>query len=94
MQEGELELIDRLVELELARAIDPGARELRRRYEDQVRSRMMERIQQKIGAAPEQSFFFAVGAAHMPDRRGVVRLLEDQGFTVTRLPESAEYCVR
>lgn len=54
------------------------------------RNRLMaDRIAEKIRSAPDRSFFFAVGAAHMPTDRGVIALLRGKGFEVARLPETA-----
>ena len=36
--------------------------------------------------AQGQNVFIAVGAAHLPGETGVLRLLEDQGMEITRLP--------
>lgn len=35
---------------------------------------------------PGQTVFLAAGAAHLPGEHGLLRLLEGQGFTITRLP--------
>lgn len=47
--------------------------------------RMAERIAARIRAEPDKSFFFAVGAGHIPGEDGVVGLLTKDGFKVTRL---------
>lgn len=39
-----------------------------------------------LRAAPEQRLFVAAGAAHLPGETGVLRLLENEGFTIERLP--------
>ncbi|MBU3259043.1 TraB/GumN family protein [Roseovarius sp. PS-C2] len=36
--------------------------------------------------APEDVLFAAVGAAHLPGENGVLHLLENEGFTIERLP--------
>ena len=36
--------------------------------------------------APGRSSFVAVGAAHLPGPHGVLKLLADEGYTITRLP--------
>lgn len=51
--------------------------------------RMAERIAAKLREQPERCWFFAVGAAHAFGRTGLVKLLREDGFTVTRIPESA-----
>lgn len=37
-------------------------------------------------ASPGRSLFVAVGAAHLPGRHGVLKLLENEGFEISRLP--------
>jgi len=37
-------------------------------------------------ASPGRNLFVAVGAAHLPGRNGVLRLLEEEGFEISRLP--------
>ena len=52
---------------------------------------MAERCAKKIRENPGKRYFFAFGAAHFPGERGVVDLLEKDGFRVTRvvpLPET------
>jgi len=39
-----------------------------------------------LTAAPERRLFVAAGAAHLPGDTGVLRLLENEGFTIERLP--------
>ena len=39
----------------------------------------------KLRAHPERSYFFAIGAAHFDGPRGLVALLEKDGFTVARV---------
>lgn len=67
--------------------------ELQRKLEEALlwtrNRRMADRIARKINGAPDDQFFFAVGAAHMPAAQGIVALLEARGFTLTRLPETA-----
>jgi hypothetical protein len=47
--------------------------------------RMARRAAAKMRADPGRSFFFAFGAAHCPGVNGVVRLLRDRGYKVSRL---------
>ncbi len=52
--------------------------------------RMAERIAEKVRAAPDKSFFFAVGAMHMAGEKGVDALLEKDGFEVRRVTDPRE----
>lgn len=45
--------------------------------------RMVERIQPRLA---EGNALIAVGALHLPDEAGVLRLLERRGYTITRMP--------
>ncbi len=47
--------------------------------------RMAERIHQLITQQPGTSFFIAVGAAHYSSRDGIQKLLQQQGYRVTRV---------
>jgi uncharacterized protein YbaP (TraB family) len=62
----------------------PAARKLRRLLLDERNARMAERIAERIEREPETSFFFAVGAAHLPGEGGVAELLEQAGYEVSR----------
>lgn len=46
---------------------------------------MAERIAAKLREQPDRSFFFAVGAGHLPDKTGVVELLRSRGLKLRRL---------
>ncbi|MBI5850119.1 MAG: TraB/GumN family protein [Planctomycetes bacterium] len=50
--------------------------------------RMADRIAVKLREQPQRCWFFAVGAAHAFGNTGLVKLLREQGFAVTRVPES------
>jgi uncharacterized protein YbaP (TraB family) len=39
-------------------------------------------VQKMAVSMPEKSFFFAVGAGHLPGESGIIALLRNQGFTV------------
>jgi len=39
-----------------------------------------------LQAAPDKTLFIATGAGHLPGETGLLRLLEKQGYTITRLP--------
>lgn len=63
--------------------LDPeSARVLNDRLLDSRNQVMVERM---LPLMRRGSTFVAVGAAHMPGEAGILRLLEGQGFTVTRL---------
>ena len=64
---------------------DPLAAELMTKLLDHRNVNMAERIERFVEGDPDKSFFFAVGAAHMPGEMGVVKLLRDRGLSVTRI---------
>jgi uncharacterized protein YbaP (TraB family) len=39
-----------------------------------------------LKAAPDKTLFLAAGAGHLPGETGLLRLLEKQGYAITRLP--------
>lgn len=88
---GRPEALTMLVEDE---ASSPLQKRLMERLLPERNVRMAERIDRMIRDAPEKQHLFAVGAAHMPDARGVVQLLRDRGHVVERLcappPEAAD----
>ena len=60
--------------------------ELAGRYTERVfdlRNRVM--VERALPLIEQDSTFIAVGALHLPGEQGILRLLEQQGFTVTRL---------
>lgn len=83
-QSGDL---DRL-EADVAKSMALGESELTDRLMDRLLNQrnvlMAERMEAKIQAAPDQSSFFAVGAAHLYGETGVIALLEKSGATLTR----------
>jgi len=48
---------------------------------------LAERMAKKMKESPQTSFFFAVGAGHMPGPGGIVDRLRKAGFKVTRVKE-------
>ncbi len=83
-QSGDL---DRL-EADVAKSMAVGQSELTDRLMDRLLNQrnvlMAERMEQKIKARPEKSFFFAVGAAHLYGNEGVISLLERTGAKLSR----------
>lgn len=75
-------------------AMEPGDKEVAARYRKAIlvdrNATMVERIVAKLKAEPKRRFFFAVGAAHFFGEQGIIAQLRAQGYTVTRLPETAE----
>ncbi len=88
-QSGDL---DRL-EADVAKSMALGESELTNRLMDRLLIQrnvlMAERMATKIEASPDQSFFFAVGAAHLYGDTGVISLLEEAGATLTRVSEAS-----
>jgi uncharacterized protein YbaP (TraB family) len=64
---------------------DEVSKELWDRMLDRRNKVMAEGIHERITHNPDMVFFFAVGAAHYPGEMGVLKLLEDMGYTLTRL---------
>ncbi len=80
--EGKLALRVALWQRSLAQ-LEPGVAQ---RFHDRIldhRNRLM--IRRLLPVFAQGSTFVAVGSLHMPGERGLLRLLEQQGFTVTRL---------
>ena len=46
---------------------------------------MSNRIADNITSNPEKQFFFTIGAAHYYGDEGILTLLENKGFTITRV---------
>jgi len=65
----------------------PVTRKLTQRLVVERDSRIADRIEAKLKAHPQKSHFFAIGAAHLGEKDGVVGLLVRKGFTITRLSE-------
>lgn len=85
---GDLEVLDKSLN-EWMTSIEPA---LLTRFMEKLFTKrnhsMAERIGAKIKAAPDKSQFFAVGAGHLIGDEGVLKLLEKQGFKVTRVVET------
>ncbi len=47
--------------------------------------RISNRISANIKSNPDKSYFYAIGAFHYPGENGVIKLLENKGFKVTRV---------
>ena len=55
---------------------------------------MADRIVRKLQEAPERAQVFAVGAAHYPGKLGVLELLRQRGYRITRLELAADDAAR
>ncbi len=64
---------------------DPAAAKFMKALVTDRNVRMADRIAKKIAAEPGRGFFFAIGAAHMPGEDGIVALLRQAGFSVSRV---------
>lgn len=84
---GDLDaLVAKLNELDAA-ADNPALTEkLMERLLYRCNAVMTERIVKMLRDHPDKSFFFAVGAAHLPGDRGILADLEKAGFKPTRNP--------
>ena len=47
--------------------------------------RMADRMAEKMAKHPDKSYFFAVGAMHYPGEMGVLKLMRDKGYRITRV---------
>ncbi|HET6406373.1 MAG TPA: TraB/GumN family protein, partial [Chthoniobacteraceae bacterium] len=85
---GDLQVLDRTMN-EWMTGLD---QKLLARFMDSLLTRrnhiMADRISAKLKATPEKSFFFAVGAGHLPGEEGILKLLEKQGLKLTRATEA------
>lgn len=68
---------------DLSGTTDPEAAEAFRQRLIDDRNRLM--VERMLPLMAKEATFVAVGAAHLPGERGILRLLEQRGFTVTRL---------
>ncbi|MBM3973066.1 MAG: TraB/GumN family protein [Planctomycetes bacterium] len=55
---------------------------------------MADRIVRKLQEAPERAQAFAVGAAHYPGKMGVLELLRQRGYRLTRIELAADAAAR
>lgn len=77
---GDMRRVFREMERELAE--DPGARAFKEAMLDDRNRRMVERL---VPLLARGKAFVAVGAAHLPGEEGMLHLLEQQGYRVTRV---------
>jgi uncharacterized protein YbaP (TraB family) len=56
------------------------------RFEEMLLTRRNKDWIEVLRKTPEQRVFVAAGAAHLPGETGVLRLLENEGFRIERLP--------
>lgn len=66
---------------------DPLNKRFFKLLNDDRNVKMRDRMIEKMSKAPERSFFFAFGALHFHDTMGLVHMLEEQGFKVTRIED-------
>lgn len=64
---------------------DPIMNEFLERLLDKRNRIMAKRIDAMLRKNPQKVYFFALGAAHMPGDVGVVKLLEDRGWKISRI---------
>jgi len=72
-------------ELNQIKKTDPTSEKLMRLLFTDRDAHMAERIEAKLKANPDKSFFFAVGAGHLREKEGVVGLLAKKGLTIKRV---------
>ena len=75
-----LEELNRWVDLD-----DPVGRRFTQKVLGDRNVTMANRIAEKIGSNAGKSFFFAIGSGHLGADDGVIKLLEEKGFRLTRL---------
>jgi uncharacterized protein YbaP (TraB family) len=83
---------ERLLE-EVRRYYDFDLERDRRLFEqihDARNERMLTRLAAHVARAPDRLRLVAVGAAHLPGTRGMLRLLEDQGYALWRVRTEAD----
>jgi len=64
---------------------DPVSQKLKRLLLTDRDAHMADRIEAKMKANPEKSYFFAIGAAHLNEKEGVIGLLIKKGFAINRV---------
>lgn len=64
---------------------DPMQRKFMKLLIDDRNVRMVDRMLERSGKDPEKTYFVAVGTAHYPGEKGILKLLEARGKTVRRL---------
>lgn len=55
---------------------------------------MAQRVADKMREYPDRAFFFAFGVLHFPGEKGIIDLLESDGWTVTRVAPGTEFAPR
>jgi uncharacterized protein YbaP (TraB family) len=81
--------LEHLVEtmMETTNTEDPLNRRFFKLLNEDRNIKMRDRMMEKMGKAPESSFFFAFGALHFHGEAGLVHLLEEQGYRITRIED-------
>ncbi len=73
---------------------DPLYQKLLKELLENRNHRMTERIIANITKNSDKQFFFTIGSAHFYGDNNIITLLEDQGYTVTRVPfEECPSCI-
>src|SRR3546814_9044049 len=67
---------------------EPAARAYKKAFLDDRNHRMVERL---VPLLERGKAFVAVGAAHLPGEEGMLHLLEQQGYRITRVYRSEEH---
>ena len=65
-------------------------RELFAKIHDERNATMLERLAERVRTSPDQVRLIAVGAAHLPGPRGMVQLLQAEGYTTWRVMSPAD----
>jgi hypothetical protein len=86
---GDLEKLGAELE-KLTTAEDPEVREFAKRLLKDRNVRMVDRMLERAKAAPDETYFVAVGAGHFPGPDGILALLEKKGVKARRLAYDEE----
>ncbi len=82
---GELDALVAMLEADELGSDDPKMVEFREALITKRNILMAERMAEHMAANPETAYFFAVGCLHYPGEEGILALLREAGYTVTRV---------